>query len=53
MKRKLSQTKLAKKMRALRRNETPAEKRKRLDHRNKLLNAWKKRQKMILKMEAA
>lgn len=38
---KLSQTKRAKAMRALRRNETPEEKRARLDHRNILLSLWK------------
>ena len=41
---RLSKTPLAKKMRKLRREETSAEKRARLDHRNKLLNEWKRRQ---------
>jgi hypothetical protein len=40
---KVSQTKLAKKMRKMRATETPKQKRARLDKRNALLAAWKKR----------
>lgn len=47
MKKNLSQTALAKKMRKMRKNETAKEKRKRLDHRNALLNIYKLKQKSM------
>jgi hypothetical protein len=50
----LSQTKRAKALRKMRRDESPKEKRARLDKRNKALNNWKEREKIFIEnMEVA
>lgn len=47
----LSQTKRAKALRKMRREETPAEKEKRRAHRRKLMAAWRKRYEALHKIE--